>query len=285
MQRHHSNVSSHAHGSFEVQAARSRSGSFVTRGARSISGALQRSLAPHSIGSPHGGTATQHTSLALSAVIRPGDDLSLPMQLSPATGLAPSRPVGGAWKRAFDMGVASLALVLLSPLLLITALLIKFSMGGPALLAHSRIGLNGKVFRRYKFRTMTNDAEENLSRNLARGHHVACEWKVTALGQILRSAGIDELPQLINVLRGDMSLIGPRPATTMELQRYGAHVTEYLKMRPGLTGLWQISARDSSSCAQRIELDGLYARSWSMRLDLAIITRTVAATLKLNQAA
>lgn len=162
-------------------------------------------------------------------------------------------------------------------------MLIKISIGGPILLAHSRIGLNGKIFRRYKFRTML-DVEEHLSRHLTQSHHVAREWQVNALGQILRNAGIDELPQLINVLRGDMSCIGPRPATAMELQRYGTHAADYLKMRPGLIGLWQISDREGQSYTHRVELDRLYACNWSMRLDLAIIVRTAAAALKFNQA-
>jgi hypothetical protein len=137
MQRHHSNLSSPSHGSFEVRAARNRSGAFLTRGARSISGALQRSLAPHSISAPPSSAATERTSLASWAVTRPGDDASLPTQLAPpAIGLAAGGPVGGALKRGFDIGVALLALVLLSPLLLITAMLIKITIGGPILLAH-----------------------------------------------------------------------------------------------------------------------------------------------------
>ena len=207
----------------------------------------------------------------------------------------PTGPIGGWLKRTLDIVVASLVLVLLSPLLFMTALCIKLTMGGPVLLAHSRVGLNGKVFRCYKFRTMVNNAEERLRRYLDQDPRIVrqgqddCEMahdpRVTAFSQILRKAGIDELPQLVNVLRGDMSCVGPRPLTATEFHRYGAQAADYVKTRPGITGLWQVSGRTSSSCAHRLELDGLYVRNWSMLLDLAILVRTVPALLKLNQSA
>ncbi len=296
MQRHHSDVSSHAHGSFEARAAQNTSGTIVTRGTRGFGGALQRSLAPYSI--PHAGSleSAQPTSLEWWVITQPGTGLSLPAQLaSPSSEAEPAGPVGGALKRALDITVASLALILLAPLLLMTALLIKVTMGGPILFAHSRVGLNGKVFRCYKFRTMVNNAEERLRRYLDQDPHVAREWqetcklaqdpRVTFLGQILRKASIDELPQLINVLRGDMSCVGPRPVTAIELQRYGARAADYLKTRPGLTGLWQVSGRNSLSYASRVELDGLYVCNWTMLLDLAILVRTIPAILKFNQTA
>jgi exopolysaccharide production protein ExoY len=227
---------------------------------------------------------------------QPGTGLSLPAQMAPSPALTePAGPIGGTLKRALDIAVASVALVLLAPLLLMTGLLIKVTMGGPVLFAHSRIGLNGKVFRCYKFRTMVNNAEERLRRYLDQDPSVAREWqetcklaqdpRVTSLGQILRKASIDELPQLINVLRGDMSCVGPRPITAIELQRYGARAADYLKTRPGLTGLWQVSGRNSLSYASRVELDGLYVSNWTMLLDLAILIRTIPAILKFNQTA
>ncbi|MFM9849186.1 MAG: sugar transferase [Hyphomicrobiaceae bacterium] len=203
--------------------------------------------------------------------------------------------MGGWLKRSLDIVVASLVLLLLSPLLLMAALCIKLTMGGPVLLAHSRVGLNGKVFRCYKFPAMVNSAEGSLRRHLDQDPRVvregqdACEPahdpRVTAFGQILCKAGIDELPQLINVLRGDMSCVGPRPVTARELQRYGAHAADYLKTRPGLTGLWQVSGGNNPSYANRVELDGLYVRNWSMLLDLAILARTIRAIFKFNQTA
>lgn len=281
MQRHYSNLSSHAHVSLEERAA-PRSGAFSTRNSSSFGGALQPS--------PNGSDNALRTSLVgWWAIIRPGTDLLFPAELASPTGPAPAGPVGGALKRAFDIGVASLVLLLLSPLLLMIALLIKATMGGPILFAHSRVGLNGKVFRCYKFRTMVNDAEEHLRRYLDQDRAVAREWRetckrahgprMTALGQILRKAGIDELPQFINVLRGDMSCVGPRAASSAELQRDGAYAADYLSMRPGLTGLWQITGR----YIHRAELDRLYARNWSLRLDLAILVRTIPAILKADQ--
>ena len=296
MQRHHSDVGSHANGSFEARVAQNTPGTIVTRGTRSFSGALQRSLAHYAI--PYSGSSesAQPTSLEWWVITQPGTGVSLPAQLSsPSSEAKPAGPIGGAVKRGLDIAVASLALILLSPLLLMTALLIKVTMGGPVLFAHSRVGLNGKVFRCYKFRTMVNNAEERLRRYLDRDPHVAREWeetcklaqdpRVTSLGQILRKASIDELPQLINVLRGDMSCVGPRPVTAIELQRYGARAADYLKTRPGLTGLWQVSGRNSLSYASRVELDGLYVCNWTILLDLAILVRTIPAILKFNQTA
>jgi exopolysaccharide production protein ExoY len=109
--------------------------------------------------------------------------------------------------------------------------------------------------------------------------------RVTALGQFLRKARIDDLPQFINVLRGDMSCVGPRPVTAIELRRYEAYAGDYMKTRPGLTGLCQISGRDSLSCAHRVVLDGLYVRNWSILLDLAILVRAIPAILKFDQTA
>ncbi len=227
---------------------------------------------------------------------QPGADAGLPpsWHLTPATGSTSAGPIGGSLKRAFDIGVASLALLLLSPMLLMTALLIKLTTGGPVLFAHSRVGLNGKVFRCYRFRTMVNAAEEPLRGYLDQDPRSAHEWQacklarnpqVTTLGQILRKAGIDEAPQLINVLRGDMSCVGPRPVVAAELERYGPQAADYLKTRPGLTGLWQVSRRNSPTYANRVALDGLYIRNWSLLLDLAILARAISSILKFDQTA
>jgi exopolysaccharide production protein ExoY len=299
MQRHHSELSSHVRGSFDGRVAEDTSGTVITRGTRSLGDALQRSLAhQQSISHPGSSEGAQPTSLGWWIITQPDAGLALAATqhfTSAAAQEAPAGPIGGWIKRTLDIVIAALVLGLLSPLFLMTALLIKLTMGGPVLLAHSRVGLNGKVFRCYKFRTMINDAEERLRGHLDQyprivrkaqdGCELAHDPRVTAFGQILRKAGVDELPQLINVLRGDMSCVGPRPVTAIELQRYGAQAVDYLKTRPGLTGLWQVSSGNSSSCAHRFELDGLYVRNWSMFLDLAILVRTIAALLKLNQPA
>jgi len=204
-------------------------------------------------------------------------------------------PIGGWAKRAADIFIASVALVALAPLLLIAAALVKVTMGGPVIFAHARVGLNGRIFRCYKFRTMINGAEETLHRYLAQNPDIAEEWlrtrkiandpRVTTFGLFLRKASLDELPQLINVLRGDMSCVGPRPIVPAEMERYGKHAHDYLRTRPGLTGLWQVSGRTSVSYDRRVTLDSLYVKQWSLWLDLAILLRTIPALLKFDQTA
>jgi exopolysaccharide production protein ExoY len=204
-------------------------------------------------------------------------------------------PLGGLPKRAVDIAFALAAFILLSPLMLIIMGLIKMTMGGSIFFAHFRIGYRGRRFRCYKFRTMVADAEEVLARHLASDPHVAQEWletrklrndpRVTFVGRLLRKSSLDELPQLINVLRGDMSCVGPRPIVAQELQRYGAHAAEYLRTRPGLTGMWQVSGRSTLDYANRVALDCHYVRHWSLWTDLAIIGKTVFAVMKFDEAA
>lgn len=294
MQRQHSDVSAHARGRFEARGARDTRETRVGRGARSFNDALQRSLTHYSVSPPSVSGRSQPTSLGWWVMTQPRIGAGLPPAWHiTSTGPSSAGPIGGYLKRGFDIGVASLALVLLSPMLLMAALFIKLTMGGPVLLAHSRVGLNGKVFRCYKFRTMLNDAEEPLRRYLDQTPRGARAWQasklapnphVSAVGQILRKAGIDRLPQLINVLRGDMSWVGPRPVIAAELEYYGTQAADYLKCRPGLTGLWQLSP-NCPSYVNRVALDGLYVLNWSLLLDLAILVRTIPAILKFDQTA
>ncbi|CAN1725032.1 exopolysaccharide production protein ExoY [Hyphomicrobium sp. 1Nfss2.1] len=198
-------------------------------------------------------------------------------------------------KRALDIAIAVTSLVLLSPLMLVVAAAIRLSMGAPVFYGHSRVGENGQVFACLKFRTMVNDAAAVLNRHLASCPTSADEWRqtrklrrdprVTALGNLLRRSSIDELPQLINVLKGDMSCVGPRPVVKEELAPYGAYLNEYLSVRPGLTGIWQISGRNTLSYASRVRLDALYVRRWSMKLDLVILMRTIPALLRFEDTA
>ena len=215
----------------------------------------------------------QPTSLGWGATALPG------ATWPPARSATQAGPIGGALKRAFDIGAASLGLFLLSPMLLMTALLIKLSMGGPVVLAQPRVGLNGKMFRRYRFR-LIDDAEAGLHLSTS-----APDAPVTMLCQILRRTRIAELPQLINVLQGDMSCVGPRPVSPAELEPYGAHAADYLKARPGLTGLCQVSGPESLGAANPATLAGAYVRNWSLLLDLAILGRTFAAAFKGNPTA
>lgn len=200
-----------------------------------------------------------------------------------------SRPhvVGKASKRAVDIVLAAAALVLLSPLMLIAALIVKLSDQGPVFYSHTRIGYGGAAFGCLKFRTMKTDAAERLAELLRANPSARAEWettrklkndpRITAVGEILRKSSIDELPQLINILRGEMSVVGPRPVTAEELARYGEHVTSYMAARPGLTGQWQTSGRNDVSYEYRVALDVQYVRDWSLVRDFIIIAKTVPA--------
>ncbi|MGU3496011.1 sugar transferase [Xanthobacteraceae bacterium A53D] len=203
------------------------------------------------------------------------------------------RCTGGAGKRTLDMVVALAMLVMLAPLMVMVALLIKATTRGPVLFGHKRVGLHGRAFHCLKFRTMRPDAEAALLAHLASSPEAAQEWletrklrkdpRVTAIGRVLRGSSIDELPQLFNVLRGDMSCVGPRPVVADELELYGADVQDYLAARPGVTGLWQVSGRSKLTYADRVRLDSLYVRNWSLRSDLAILMRTIPAVLRFDR--
>jgi exopolysaccharide production protein ExoY len=201
--------------------------------------------------------------------------------------------LGGSRKRAMDLTIASLVLLLAAPLMALVSVLIKLTMGGPIIFGHPRIGRNGSSFRCYKFRTMIADGEEVLTRRLQSDPQAAREWsetrklrndpRVTILGQVLRKSSLDELPQLINVLRGEMSCVGPRPVVKEELERYGSSAEEYLKCRPGLTGIWQVSGRNKIEYAHRVTLDSYYVRTWSLWLDLVILVKTIPALLTFDE--
>lgn len=202
----------------------------------------------------------------------------------------PERPsLGGPTKRMMDIAIASLALLLVCPLLIMLAILVRLSMGGPAFFAHRRVGRNGVTFRCYKFRTMVKNSDELLERYLASNPLAAREWatcrklqhdpRVTTIGRLLRKSSLDELPQLLNILRGEMSCVGPRPVTAEELGRYGVHAADYVSARPGLTGIWQVSGRNSLSYEDRIAMDSAYVRNWSLWMDIVIIIKTIPAVI------
>lgn len=204
-------------------------------------------------------------------------------------------PVGGRRKRVVDLVVAATLIVLLSPLLLLTALAVKLCMGGAVIYRHRRIGFAGRPFDCLKFRTMVANGDEILERYLAANPSAAEEWRrsrkltndprVTRFGSFLRKTSIDELPQLLNILRGEMSCVGPRPIVVEELERYGVHAHEYLRARPGVTGAWQVNGRSNVSYGDRVRMDAEYVRKWSIGWDLVILVRTVPAVLKVDQAA
>jgi exopolysaccharide production protein ExoY len=209
--------------------------------------------------------------------------------------LAPTAPAGGSLKRALDIAIALTALVLLAPVMVAIAAIIWLTQGGSVVFAHERVGLGGRTFRCLKFRTMVPDAAERLARYLATNEEAARIWaetqklrndpRVTWFGHILRKSSLDELPQLFNVLRGEMSCVGPRPVVADELRRYGEHAYEYVKARPGITGLWQVSGRSNTTYAHRVKLDRVYVRRCSLLLDLGILLRTLPAVLKVSETA
>ncbi|WP_296718862.1 sugar transferase [Erythrobacter sp.] len=191
----------------------------------------------------------------------------------------------GMISRAIDIVIASVALLFFLPLFALIALATKICDPGPVFFGHRRIGKDGRAFLCWKFRTMVIDAEARLESLLQADPRAAREWResqklsndprVTPLGSFLRKSSLDELPQLINVLRGEMSIVGPRPIVEAEAERYGQHFALYCLVRPGLTGLWQISGRSDVRYFERVLIDARYVSSKSVLRDLRIIVMTV----------
>jgi lipopolysaccharide/colanic/teichoic acid biosynthesis glycosyltransferase len=196
------------------------------------------------------------------------------------------RPLERGLKRAIDVVGASVGLVLLSPLLLVTALALRIVGGPPVLFRQPRVGLGGRPFTIVKFRTMSHDAEERyaelaaLSDTRGAAFKMTNDPRITRLGRILRKTSIDELPQLWNVLRGEMSLVGPRPAPPREVVLYEAWHLQRLTVKPGITGAWQISARLDDDFDRRAALDVDYVERWSLMLDIRILLATIPALIR-----
>jgi len=213
----------------------------------------------------------------------------LPAELTASTLLRQQPRLGRVIKRSGDILFSLLVLVLGSPALLILALLVKTSSKGSVFYSQRRIGRGYRGFGCLKFRTMRRDADRVLAAILAadpqlraefeRDHKLREDPRITPLGKVLRRSSLDELPQFINVLRGQMSVVGPRPIVWEELPRYGAAMDEVLAVRPGLTGLWQVSGRNNLSYDQRVRMDLHYVRHRSFWLDLRIIVRTIGVVL------
>jgi undecaprenyl-phosphate galactose phosphotransferase len=192
-------------------------------------------------------------------------------------------------KRSFDIIISVAALVIFSPIMAMIMLMIKVD-GGPAVFGHKRVGQHGKIFQCLKFRSMVMNGEEVLQRHFAKNPAALAEWqagwklrddpRVTGLGRFLRKTSIDELPQLLNVLKGEMSLVGPRPIIVAECANYNTDITLYYMVRPGITGLWQISGRNDVSYRERVEMDSRYIRNWSFWHDIAIVLKTFGVLVK-----
>jgi lipopolysaccharide/colanic/teichoic acid biosynthesis glycosyltransferase len=192
--------------------------------------------------------------------------------------------------RILDIVVSVALLLITAPLLILIAILVFFADPGPILFAHYRLGRGGREFPCLKFRTMVVDADVRLARLLEEDPAARRDWdrdqklrndpRITSVGNILRQLSFDELPQLLNVLRGEMSLVGPRPIVRAEIRRYGRYYAHYCKVKPGITGLWQVSGRNHVSYRRRVALDVRYAKSRTIGLNLWILARTVPCVLR-----
>lgn len=188
-------------------------------------------------------------------------------------------------KRIFDLVCTIFGSILLSPLLLGLTLLVAVTNRGHVIFAHQRVGKNGKLFPCYKFQTMIPNAQQALEQYLKDNPEARREWeanfklehdpRVTRLGAFLRKTSLDELPQLWNVIRGDMSLVGPRPIITAEIERYGDYFREYSMVLPGITGMWQASGRSDVTYEERVAMDTWYVRNWSIWVDLMYLFKTI----------
>ena len=204
----------------------------------------------------------------------------------------------GRIKRAVDVLLATAMLVVVSPLMLLIALLVKQSSSGPVLFVQERLGRDGQPFKFYKFRSMAHNSDDAIHRQFAamfiNGDKSGCaesnegeevfklkkDPRITAIGGLLRRTSLDELPQLFNIIMGEMSLVGPRPPIAYEIENYQPWHMERLKAVPGLTGLWQVSGRSSVSFEEMVRLDVRYINEWSPVLDLKILLKTIPVVLK-----
>ncbi|GHV30453.1 undecaprenyl-phosphate galactose phosphotransferase WbaP [Spirochaetia bacterium] len=209
-------------------------------------------------------------------------------------GLATSQKLKMFWnlgiKRLIDLSIVIVGGIIILPALLLFALMVKISSPGPVLYGHTRLGLNGKHFKAYKFRSMVVNASEQLEIMLESDPKVREEWeanhklksdpRVTPVGRFLRRTSFDEFPQLINILKGEMSLVGPRPVVDAEISKYGEDYDRIFSVKPGLTGLWQVSGRSDTDYTERVAFDTYYLQSWSVWLDLWILYKTIGVVIR-----
>ena len=196
-----------------------------------------------------------------------------------------AKPVNRYIKTIFDYVLTITGTIAISPILIVISLWIYKDSPGPVIFKHRRIGKNGKEFNCYKFRSMCIDAKERLEELLKNDPKAKAEWekdfklkndpRITKSGAFLRKTSLDELPQIFNVLKGEMSLVGPRPIIRDEIARYGEYIGDYLMVKPGITGMWQVSGRSDTGYKERVQLDSWYVRNWSVWLDVMLLWRTV----------
>lgn len=201
-----------------------------------------------------------------------------------------ARPLNKLLKYSFDFICTFIGTILILPVLAVIALKIYFDSPGPVIFKHIRIGKDGKAFGCYKFRTMCMDADKKLAELLANDAAAKIEWerdfklkddpRVTKVGKFLRKTSLDELPQIFNVLKGEMSLVGPRPVVEAELEKYGEYLDDYLMVRPGITGMWQVNGRSDTTYEERVHMDSWYVRNWSIWIDIMLLWRTLKSVIK-----
>lgn len=190
-------------------------------------------------------------------------------------------------KRVIDVILASIALILLSPLFAIIAIAIKIDSKGPVFFAHKRIGKNGNIIKLYKFRSMVINAQELIKsftpeqmREYKENYKLTNDPRITKVGKFLRKTSLDELPQLINIINGDLSIIGPRPVVADELEKYGVNKDKFLSVTPGLTGYWAANGRSNTTYEQRMEMELYYIDNLSLKMDIKVFFKTILSVLK-----
>ena len=190
-------------------------------------------------------------------------------------------------KRAIDVIISIIGLIVLSPIFLILAIIIKLDSKGPVFFAHTRYGKDGKKFKMYKFRTMYENAQDMINdftpeqmKEWKENFKLQDDPRITKVGKFLRKTSLDELPQIVNIIKGDLSIIGPRPVIEEELEKYGDNKDKFLSVTPGLTGYWQANGRSSTTYEQRMEMELYYTDNISPKLDVKIFFKTIESVIK-----
>jgi lipopolysaccharide/colanic/teichoic acid biosynthesis glycosyltransferase len=190
-------------------------------------------------------------------------------------------------KRFFDIVLASIGMIVLSPIFLIISLAIKLESKGPIFFKHTRIGKDGKIIKIYKFRSMVNNAEDMIKeftpeqmKEYRENYKLTNDPRITKVGKFLRKTSLDELPQLINIIKGDLSIIGPRPVVSDELKKYGTNTRKFLSVTPGLTGYWAANGRSCTSYEQRMQMELFYIDNLSLKMDIKVFFKTIEAVIK-----
>lgn len=194
-------------------------------------------------------------------------------------------------KRTCDIGLSSVGLIVLAPVFLLIGIAIKIDSKGPTFFVHKRIGKNGKIINIYKFRTMYEDSEDMIKKfskeqieEYKENYKLKQDPRVTKIGKFLRKTSLDELPQILNILKGELSIVGPRPVVSSELEKYGSNKEKFLSIKPGLTGYWQVNGRSLTSYEERIKMELYYIENRGIWLDTKIFFKTIISVIKKNGA-